>query len=253
MVSGIEIFKEHFKNHTDKFILIGGTACDIAMSQMGLDFRATKDLDIVLILEALDAEFSGCFWDFIKKGRYQRWENSIGEKKFYRFIKPANEQYPFMLELFSRKPDVLAIPHGCHLTPIPANDENSSLSAILLDEDYYRFIVSGKTTSDGLQLLSAEHLIPIKAKAYLDLSERKNNGHSIHSSDIKKHKNDVFRLFNILSPQSSVGLPESIAQDLGMFLSLMLLEPLNLKDLGIKTFSLQEVVDSLRKIYNLNK
>jgi hypothetical protein len=47
MVNGIEIFKEHFKDHTDKFILIGGTACDIAMSQMGLDFRATKDLDVV--------------------------------------------------------------------------------------------------------------------------------------------------------------------------------------------------------------
>jgi hypothetical protein len=253
MVNGIEIFKEHFKNHTDKFILIGGTACDIAMSQMGLDFRATKDLDIVLILEVLDADFSGCFWDFVKKGSYQLWENNMGEKKFYRFIKPQNEDYPFMLELFSRKPDLVTIPPDCRLTPIPASDESSSLSAILLNEEYYRFIVSGKKFTDGLQFISAEHLIPLKAKAYLDLSERKNSGHPIQNSDVKKHKNDVFRLFRILFPQTSIGLPKSIEHDLDSFLSIMLLEPLDLKNLGIKTSTVQEVVDSLRKIYNLNR
>jgi hypothetical protein len=158
-----------------------------------------------------------------------------------------------MLELFSRKPDILTIPPGCHLTLIPTSEEGSSLSAILLDENYYRFIVSGKKVSDGLQLIWAEHLIPLKAKAYLELSERKNTGHPIHSNDIKKHKNDVFRLFQILSPQSSIGLPESIARDLNQFLSLMQHEPFDLKNLGIKTSSLQEVVDRLRKIYNLNQ
>ena len=62
MVVGIETFKAHFKDHMDKFIMIGGTACDIVMSDMGLDFRSTKDLDIVLIIEALDIGFSDCFW-----------------------------------------------------------------------------------------------------------------------------------------------------------------------------------------------
>ncbi|MBC2717822.1 MAG: hypothetical protein HF978_21165 [Desulfobacteraceae bacterium] len=48
MVRGLDLFRDYFKDHADQYVLIGGTACDIAMSQMGLDFRATKDLDIVL-------------------------------------------------------------------------------------------------------------------------------------------------------------------------------------------------------------
>ena len=43
-----------------------GPACYLAMEEAGLDFRVTKDLDIVLCVEALDAEFVGAFWDFVK-------------------------------------------------------------------------------------------------------------------------------------------------------------------------------------------
>jgi hypothetical protein len=50
MVRGLDLFRDYFKDYTDKYILIGGTACDLAMGSMGLNFRATKDLDIVLIL-----------------------------------------------------------------------------------------------------------------------------------------------------------------------------------------------------------
>jgi predicted nucleotidyltransferase len=69
MVRGLDLFRNYFKEYTDKYILIGGTACDLAMESMGLNFRATKDLDIVLILEALDVEFVNAFWSFIKEGQ----------------------------------------------------------------------------------------------------------------------------------------------------------------------------------------
>jgi len=71
MVRGLDLFRDYFKDYTDKYILIGGTACDLAMENMGLNFRATKDLDIVLILEALDVEFVNAFWGFIKEGQYK--------------------------------------------------------------------------------------------------------------------------------------------------------------------------------------
>lgn len=50
MVKGIDIFKEYFREYRDNYVLIGGVACDIAMSASGLNFRATKDLDIVLLI-----------------------------------------------------------------------------------------------------------------------------------------------------------------------------------------------------------
>jgi hypothetical protein len=140
MVKGVEIFREHFRNYADRYVLIGGAACDIAMTSAGLEFRATKDLDIVLYLEALDAEFVLVFWEFVRTGGYEIQETSTGERQFYRFQKPTNADYPFMLELFSRRPDVLQVAEGSHLTPIPLGEDISSLSAILLDNDYYDFI-----------------------------------------------------------------------------------------------------------------
>jgi formylmethanofuran dehydrogenase subunit E len=59
MVKGIDQFKAHFAGFADRYILIGGAACYLAMEEAGLDFRATKDLDIVLRVEALDSEFVG--------------------------------------------------------------------------------------------------------------------------------------------------------------------------------------------------
>jgi hypothetical protein len=38
------------------------------MADAGLAFRATKDLDIVLHIEALTSEFGVTFWSFVEKG-----------------------------------------------------------------------------------------------------------------------------------------------------------------------------------------
>ena len=92
----------------------------------------------------------------------------------------------------------------------------------------------------------------MKAKAHLDLLQRKNSGVHVNSDDVKKHKRDVFRLFQILTPESSVDLPESIAQDLSQFLDLMTQEPPDIINLGIKTTPLEEVISRLRKTYNLS-
>src|SRR5690606_25080457 len=78
------------------------------------------------------------FWEFVKAGGYQNQQKSTGGKQVYRFDKPATDGYPFMLELFSRAPDQLGIQEDAHLIPIPAEEEISSLSAILLDDDYYQ-------------------------------------------------------------------------------------------------------------------
>lgn len=49
MVTGVDRFRAHFDGHDSHYVLIGGAACELLMDEVGLDFRATKDLDIVLI------------------------------------------------------------------------------------------------------------------------------------------------------------------------------------------------------------
>ena len=67
---------------------------------------------MVLFVEALDSAFVRAFWEFVRTGGYEVQEKSTGEKQFYRFQKPANADYPFMLELFSRQPMYCRLPRA---------------------------------------------------------------------------------------------------------------------------------------------
>lgn len=251
MVKGLEIFREHFRNYADRYVLIGGAACDIAMTAAGLPFRATKDLDIVLYVETLDAEFVKAFWEFVHAGGYEVQEESTSEKQFYRFQKPRNADYPFMLELFSRQPDVLQVAYGSHLTPLPTEEDTSSLSAILLDDDYYDFIRAGKQQVDGVPMVGAAQLIALKARAWLDLTKRAKRGEKIDSKAIKKHKNDVFRLYQILDPDSDPEAPETVKNDILEFISRMRDQDVDLKILGLGTSTLDDILAVIANVYRL--
>ena len=252
MVKGLDVFRNHFRDYINRYILIGGTACDLAMEEAGLPFRATKDLDIVLCIEALDREFVEAFWNFIRRGGYQSQEKASGKKQFYRFTNPADKTFPYMLELFSRKPDALSIADDNHLTPIPINDEVASLSAILLDDGYYSFITQGKRERDELPFIGADRLIPLKAKAWLDLNQRKQLSETIDSKNIRKHMNDVFRLYQIADPSLRISLPANIARALRLFFSLIPAETIDLKSLGLGTTTIESIITELKRMYGLN-
>lgn len=249
---GLEYFRRYFEGFQDSYILIGGVACDLAMDEAGINFRATKDLDIVLCAEAIDSAFVAKFWQFIKDGGYEHQEKSTGNKQFYRFNKPSNEKFPFMLELFSRKPDQMILGDDSRLTPIPVDDDVSSLSAILLDNDYYQCIENGRYVIDGVPILRPEYILAFKARAWLDLTERKSIGEAVDSKNIKKHRNDVFRLFALLSPEQRVKILAGIKEDMKKFVTAMPNEEgLNIQQFGLKNLSVDDVIENLTLIYQL--
>ena len=71
MVSGFTKFKERFQGFENQYVIIGGTACDLIMENEELSFRATKDVDIVLIVESITAEFGRQFWEYVKEAGYE--------------------------------------------------------------------------------------------------------------------------------------------------------------------------------------
>ncbi len=249
MVKGFKSFKEWFKGYEAQYVIIGGTACDLLMSEIGANFRATKDIDMVLIIEALTPEFGRIFWDYIIQAGYEHCKKSSGKPQFYRFSNPKLKEFPVMIELFSRKITSLHLPDNAVLQPIHIRDEISSLSAILLDDEYYRLLRSGKTIIDGVPILKAEYLIPFKIKAWLDLSKRKAEAEKIDSKTIKKHKNDVFRLTELLYLESKVKVTESIYRDIQEFIEAMKSETVPLKDLGIVRQNKDEILEELIMIY----
>ena len=148
MVLGIDSFREKFKDYTQYYTIIGGTACDILLTEADLPFRATKDI-------------------------------------------------------FSRKPGYhLEIEEG--IIQIHIDDDTSSLSAILLNDDFYKFMMSGRRVVDGIGVLGAEHLIPFKMYAWINLWDRKKAGEHVNKKDLKKHKYDVFRLLQIVTAGTKV-------------------------------------------------
>lgn len=93
MVTGIESFKEWFKGNESQYAIIGGTACDILMTEEGLDFRATKDIDLVLIIEAVDAAFGRKFWDYEDMQKFvDRMKNETVDVKQLGLVGRTKEQ-----------------------------------------------------------------------------------------------------------------------------------------------------------------
>ena len=83
----------------------------------------TSDIDLVLIIEAVDANFGKKFWECVKQAGYERCNKSSGVPQFYRFSHPITNQYPAMVELFTRKLDAIQLPEDAVLTPLPMDED----------------------------------------------------------------------------------------------------------------------------------
>jgi hypothetical protein len=247
MVKGLDTFKKYFADFEEQYILIGGAACDIVFESYDTVFRATRDLDMVLIIEALTSGFGEKFWKFIQDGRYRNKVTNGQKPQFYRFDKPEDDSYPKMIELFCRSDFELREMTG--ITPIHIDDSVSSLSAILLDDDYYKVLLKGKVVRKGLSVLRPEYLILFKAKAFLDLKQRKDRGESVDSSNIKKHKNDILRITAELMLESTADLPSAVKTDIDAFINSLAHEPFDsnsLKRYGLKN---EDVIEVLHRVF----
>ncbi|MCD9026609.1 hypothetical protein LDO26_00065 [Luteimonas sp. BDR2-5] len=251
MVRGLDRFREHFAGYEDRYVLIGGTAATLAMEEAGLSFRATKDLDVLLVVEALDGAFGERMWQFVTAGSYMIRQSSSRHPKLYRFQNPADNSYPQMIELFSRRLDNLVLDDGAQLTPLPIDEAVSSLSAILLDDAYYGFIMEGRRQAEQLAWIEADRLIPLKASAWLDLNARAAAGEHVDTKNIRKHMNDVFRLSQLLAGDQRIALPEKVAQQLGEFLTHADREKVDLRSLKIAGPSQGEIIGRLRRVYGV--
>ena len=108
MVKGLEKFKEYFVGFEDNYVVIGGTACDIALRDTDMRARATDDIDMILVIEKMTPEFGKRFWDFIVAGEYEKRQRKREEKEpvteLFRFINPI-PGFPAQIELLSKYPD----------------------------------------------------------------------------------------------------------------------------------------------------
>lgn len=194
------------------------------------------------------------FWKFVEAGGYEiRQASDTGKPIFYRFQKPADDGFPVMVELFARAPDGLQLAEGSQLTSIPLDEAVSSLSAILLDEDYYEFILAGRREVDGLPWVGEDRLIPLKAIAWLELNARKEQGAKVDTKDVRKHLNDVLRLSQLLAPATRIPLAQKIGDDMARFLAALASDTsIDPKILQIGNVTVAALVARIAQAYELD-
>lgn len=244
-------FVEYFSAYPECYVIIGGTAMLIVARSLGLVTRITKDYDIVLI-ESLSCKFIDTFHRFIKDGGYNLYTKS--ENKYhnlYRFDKPNNKEFPEMIELFSRKPINIDLKVDDQHTPLHFS-ESESLSALILNDKYYDLLQLGTELSeDNIPFIKLTHLIVFKAKAWLDLSAKKQIGEYVKNSDIKKYINDIFNLISGFKETDELVLKDEIRQNMQIFIGKLTNEKIDYaKNIG-SSFSFSESIHILKKVYNL--
>jgi hypothetical protein len=195
MVKGLQIFREHFRDYADRYVLIGGAACDIAMtgdgSHLGPQRTWTSFSTSRLWMPRLSGRSgNSCAPAATKYRRSQRARSSSTASR-----SPLTRTILLCWNCSHGSPMCRKFPKAVTSHHYRLKSGISSLSAILLDNNYYAFIRAGSIEVDGLPTVGAPRLIALKARAWLDLTERERRGEKIDSKTIKKHKNDVFWLF----------------------------------------------------------
>ena len=72
----------------------------------------------------------------------------------------------------------------------------------------------------------------------------------MNSADIKKHKNDVFRLMNVINPDEVINTPETVKDDVRQFVARMPEERINMKNIGLD-MELDAALSLLEKVFNV--
>lgn len=194
IVEGLGQFEKMFSPYKESFVIIGGAACRAVLADGPVTPRKTVDIDMVLVLEKLDRSFISAFWSFIKAGGYKcaKRKAQDGNLKYvlYSFVGGQGD-YPSQVELLSRPIDDLGNPEDHHIEVIDMVEDYSHLSAIILDTDYYNYLIEHSEVKGGLRYASADSLICLKVLAYLNLKREKEAGNHVNDYDYKKHRRDV--------------------------------------------------------------
>lgn len=222
-VRGVERFADAMSNCEGSYVLIGGGACSVLFDSEGDSFRATEDLDVVVIVDRNCIEFATALWAFIKSVGYEIGKTADGKCTYYRFRMPEGSRraldYPGQIELFARHPDFTLEDETSEVAPLSFDGAISSLSAIILDDGYYEFIRDSATNIGGITLLDVLHIIPLKMRAHIDINRSYEEGRHCNDIDRRKHRSDVARLAGLLSSSARLELTGQMRVDAEDFLT----------------------------------
>ena len=96
--------------------------------------------------------------------------------------------------------------------------------------------------------METSYIIPFKMMAWVNLMHEKAEGRHVNSKDLRKHKNDVFQLFQIVPEGEIVEVTGDVADSVDAFLEMITGENIVFADLGIDS-DIETETRALRETY----
>lgn len=209
--AGLNHFQDYCKDLDDHYVVVGGFATLMLLdSELENHGKATFDIDLVL-LTTNSMEMTQRIKEYVKEGEYKIQISSKEQYQYYRFIEPQKNNFAKEIELFASNENSLELEDGQRVIPIDAGVGLYSLSAIMLDLEYFEMIKNNVEKKHRAPCTNVQATIMLKMSAFYDLKKR-------DDSKWKKHRRDILKLALLLTGEEKIQLVGRMEQDFDTFM-----------------------------------
>ena len=209
--AGLSHFEAYFKDFRDSYVVVGGFATLMLLDkQLEGHGKATYDIDLVLLTTS-SVEMARQIKRYITEGQYTIQKGQKDNFLYYRFINPQVENFAKEIELFAVHDHSMILDEGQRIIPIDPEDGLYSLSAIMLDGEYFEMIKNNIDDSNQVPCTNTLATIMLKISAFYDLKQRGDD-------KWKKHRRDILKLILLLSGEERLELKGRMVEDVELFM-----------------------------------
>lgn len=209
--AGLNHFQDYCKDLDDHYVVVGGFATLMLLdSELENHGKATFDIDLVL-LTTNSMEMTQRIKEYVKEGEYKIQIGSKEQYQYYRFIEPQKKNFAKEIELFASNENSLGLEDGQRVIPIDPGVGLYSLSAIMLDLEYFEMIKNNVEKKHRAPCTNVQATIMLKMSAFYDLKKR-------DDSKWKKHRRDILKLALLLTGEEKIQLVGRMEQDFDTFM-----------------------------------
>jgi hypothetical protein len=165
--AGLNHFEEYFKDFRESYVVVGGFATLMLLEkQLEGHGKVTQDIDLVLLTTA-SIEMAQKIKAYVREGEYTIQKGEKDNFSYYRFVNPKVENFAKEIELFAVKDQALLLDEGQRIIPIDPEEGLYSLSAIMLDNEYFEMIKNNIDNSNRVPCTNTLATIMLKYQPFM--------------------------------------------------------------------------------------
>jgi len=223
--AGLSHFEHYFRELKENYVVVGGFATIMLLDkEMDDHGKATYDIDLVL-LTTTSAQMADKIKSYVKEGAYTIQKGQKEEYQYFRFVEPKVDGFAKEIELFAAEEYGIELDEDQRIIPIDPEEGIYSLSAIMLDKEYFEMIKNNIVDIEGVPCSNPQATILLKMSAMYDLSHR-------GDKKWKKHRRDILKLALLLTGEERIVLTGRMIEDVHFFIEhLNTLTPKEIKNI----------------------